>query len=64
MLALVHDETNVSCPADQLEYQNELLRTTMADINMDCPLTSDSYVGINWEDADQHKNQHSPEQAA
>lgn len=56
MLALVHDEINVSCPADTVEVEAERLRNTMADIKIDVPLTSDCYIGKNWEHADQNKS--------
>jgi DNA polymerase-1 len=56
LLALVHDEINVTCPIGRWGVESEKLRMAMADINIDVPLTSDMYVGRNWEDADQNKN--------
>jgi DNA polymerase I len=49
LLALVHDEINVSCPADEVAEQAECLRVCMADVPVDVPLTSDLYIGLNWE---------------
>lgn len=52
MLALVHDENNVSCPEDEIMKQSTLMEECMADIKgFDVPLTSDLYVGSNWETA-------------
>lgn len=52
MLALVHDENNVSCPADQVDAQAKLMGECMADVpGFDVPLTSDLYLGTNWETA-------------
>lgn len=56
LLAIVHDEINVSVPMDKAAHESEVLKECMADISIDVPLTSDYYVGRNWEDADQHKN--------
>jgi DNA polymerase I-like protein with 3'-5' exonuclease and polymerase domains len=58
LLAQVYDEVNLSVPVSYVRYQNDLLETAMAGIELalDVPLTSDLYIGETWHDADGHKN--------
>jgi DNA polymerase I-like protein with 3'-5' exonuclease and polymerase domains len=47
-LATVHDEINISAPADDWETSMRILRECMdADI-ADCPMRSEGLVGPNW----------------
>jgi DNA polymerase-1 len=58
--AAVHDEVNASVPEELAKSESEVLREAMCDatgaaLNFDCPITTELYAGVNWEDADQHK---------
>lgn len=54
-LATVHDEINVSVPAELLAHEAMVLKACMADAGLDVPMTSDCYVGMTWADADNNK---------
>lgn len=56
-LATVHDEINISAPAEDARGAAEDLRKAMASVPLDAPLTSDCYVGQSWADADANKQE-------
>jgi DNA polymerase-1 len=58
--AAVHDEVNLSVPADMVEAESALLDVAMCfltkeALNFDCPIITELYIGNNWEHADQNK---------
>lgn len=54
-LATVHDEINISVPADDWQEGMERLRRAMEDPlpNFDCPMKSEGFVGRNWHDIEE-----------
>jgi DNA polymerase-1 len=47
-LITVHDEINISCPAEHAEEEMAILKEAMASVKMDVPLLSDGKMGKNW----------------
>lgn len=50
LLVTVHDEINVSVPAEALDEGNEMLRQAMEEIPFDVPMLTDGKVGLSWGD--------------
>jgi len=53
MLALVHDEINISAPAEDYEVEMAVLRQHMNAPRFDVPFLSDGFVGPNWHDLEE-----------
>lgn len=49
-LATVHDEINISTPVDEWRPHMAHLRDVMNTPRLDCPMTSEGFVGGNWHD--------------
>ena len=47
-MATVHDENNISAPADNWQHHMKLLEEAMADVPFDVPMLSDGEWGPNW----------------
>lgn len=56
-LATVHDEINISIPEELVLPQMALLQERMGSVKVDVRLESEGYVGKNWHDADDHKQE-------
>ena len=48
LLALVHDEANISAPQGDWEYSMQKLKHAMDQDLLDCPSRSEGFVGPNW----------------
>lgn len=49
-LSTVHDELNVSVPADNWREHMQTLRSAMEKPRLDVPMLSEGFVGANWQD--------------
>ena len=52
-MATVHDEINISAPADRKVECMEWLRHCMEQDHFDVPMKSDSFIGSNWADLEE-----------
>ena len=55
LLITVHDEINISCPAQYADEELALLRQAMESIPLDVPLLSDGKMGPNWGEMSKYK---------
>lgn len=54
MIAAVHDEINISVPADELASGMNTLRTSMDADRFDVPFRSEGFAGPNWADIEEY----------
>lgn len=57
LLAAVHDEINISAPADDVDGAMRRLREAMNADRFDVPFRSEGYTGPNWGDIDGYKDE-------
>jgi DNA polymerase I-like protein with 3'-5' exonuclease and polymerase domains len=55
LLCLVHDEDNISAPAEDHERAMRVLREAMDAERFDVPFCSEGFVGPNWADIEEYK---------
>lgn len=54
LLAAVHDEINISAPAEDRMRAMENLRATMDAPRFDVPFMSEGYIGLNWDEIEEY----------